>query len=186
MISSQRLTYCDLGPEHADAMHEIVSFWEVTRELGSWPWPPEIEFTRSRCDPSDKEGFFWAIFLGDEMIGSVGVRDWGLGYNLHPDHWGKGYISEAAVAAINHHFTITKADTIPATAWADNLISQHVLKKLGFVECGRGSEVAKARGVETGFIDFTLTREAWSARNPLRNSADSITRKTNSVSDPET
>ena len=41
---SNRLSFRMLQPTDAPALHAIASHWEVVRQLGSWPWPPEPAF----------------------------------------------------------------------------------------------------------------------------------------------
>ena len=34
-----------------DALHRIVSHWDVVRQLASFPWPPDLAFTATRAQP---------------------------------------------------------------------------------------------------------------------------------------
>lgn len=51
------VTYRAVRPQDFDALHALVSLWDVTRNLGSWPWPPDPEFTAKRCQPFEGDGF---------------------------------------------------------------------------------------------------------------------------------
>jgi len=84
----------------------------------------------------------WAVTLRDtgEFIGRAGTLrperiDWPgleIGWTLHPDHWGRGYATEAGRAAIdwawlNHHDNTLYSFILP-----DNAPSQAVARRLGF------------------------------------------------------
>ena len=65
----------------------------------------------------------WAIMLKDEnkdaklrMIGVVGlVREPEIGYKLHPDFWGKGYMSEALDMFIKMWFGMESSYSPPSS-----------------------------------------------------------------------
>ncbi|BDY05193.1 GNAT family protein [Ferrimonas sp. YFM] len=106
-----------------------------------------IELFHRRIENGD--GIRWAIRLKQHgaLIGTCGFNSWCLrsksaviGYDLHPDFWGQGYMNEALGAAIAAAFSgklacgelnRIQADTVPG-----NLKSESVLKKLGFQEEG--------------------------------------------------
>ena len=54
-----------------------------------------------------------------------------IGYSLHPDAWGKGYATEAAVAAIDWAFARLGWDEIIHCIAPDNRASQQVALRLG-------------------------------------------------------
>ncbi|MCJ8311377.1 MAG: GNAT family N-acetyltransferase [Saccharospirillaceae bacterium] len=61
-----------------------------------------------------EKGFRWAITLieaPDQLIGSCGFhcvnknfKSFEIGYELHPDFWGKGYATQAVAAMIDYSF----------------------------------------------------------------------------------
>jgi ribosomal-protein-alanine N-acetyltransferase len=94
------------------------------------------------------EGIRWAIRLKSaHLIGTCGFNSWSprtrsavIGYELNPDHWGQGLMSEALAAIIRCAFTAQlpcgelnriQADTVPG-----NARSEAVLTRLGFKEEG--------------------------------------------------
>jgi ribosomal-protein-alanine N-acetyltransferase len=87
----------------------------------------------------------WGIERLDtcELIGTVGFNLWNqkhkraeIGYELHPQHWGQGYASEAAAAVMAYGFNNLQLIRIGAVVFLENQASQHVLEKLGFQKEG--------------------------------------------------
>ena len=120
-----------------------------------------LTFTKSRCRPYKGAGFVWAICLHDRLIGTLGVTGGNLGYNLHPDHHGKGIISRATHHAVTQAFETLAHDTLTAGTWHDNAGSARVLRKLGFVHWQTRYTHARARNAPTLLHEHRLTRAAW-------------------------
>ena len=95
-----------------------------------------------------------------------------LGYWLGVDHWGKGFATEAARAAIDHAFEEFDADRVQAGARVTNPASRHVLEKCGFQWTGVELHRFVALGSSTPVDCFRLDRGVWSSlkawRNPKR------------------
>ncbi len=94
----------------------------------------------------DSNGYEFGFFLTDgNLIGSGGVypvkgtQNFEIGYNLNYDYWGKGFVTEATKAIMvwaqvqlgAEHFVISHA--------VDNIASQKVIEKCGFVFDRMGS-----------------------------------------------
>lgn len=73
-------------------------------------------------------------------------QDMGLGYALHPDHWGNGYMSDAVDALTHYLFQRYPIEKITAYANLDNIGSQRVLEKCGFQNVGEEDQKSPARG----------------------------------------
>jgi RimJ/RimL family protein N-acetyltransferase len=85
--------------------------------------------------------------------------------------WGKGFATEAVLAAIEAGFTLTGAIEMLATAHIENPASRRVLEKCGFVHTGTGLEGAPARGGMVPCDRFRLERTSWTDRRPAAPSA---------------
>lgn len=79
-----------------------------------------------------------------KLIGNCGVRKESadaqvasIGYEFAPDHWGRGYATEAARAVVDYGFRVLELHRIWAECVADNTGSAHVLEKLGMRLEGR-------------------------------------------------
>lgn len=160
----RELVFRDLCADDADALHELVSRWEVVRNLGSWPWPPDRAFTLSRCRPFEGQGFSWGIFASGRMIGTVAVTDGVLGYMVHPDFQGQGVIKTAVPMALSEAFLDPSLLEIQADIWADNAISRRVLQGFGFTLRVQETAHALARDEPTASETWHLTRAYWQTR----------------------
>jgi RimJ/RimL family protein N-acetyltransferase len=54
------------------------------------------------------------------------------GWTLHPDHWGKGYATEAGRAAVDYAFAVLGCDEVFSVILPTNVASQAVATRLGF------------------------------------------------------
>jgi len=119
--------------------------------------PPVMEFlpgsmTREQCDAMinrvrahfDRHGFgFWAVeAIGvADCIGFVGLSVprfeshftpcVEVGWRLAREHWGKGYATEAARAALDFGFKQIRLEEIVSFTVPDNIRSRRVMEKLG-------------------------------------------------------
>ena len=109
----------DIGPEKA---FEQMSMW-----LGQW----QLRGTGQ-----------WALVekATGEFVGRAGShwplrRDWPgieIGWTLHPDHWHKGYATEAGAAARDYVFAHHDVAEIYSVILPENSASQAVARRLGF------------------------------------------------------
>jgi len=89
-----------------------------------------------------RHGFqYWPLFrLADGAhVGCAGLRPVDgregvleLGFHLRPEHWGRGYATEAARAVIAYAFTTAAAAALVAGHHPQNHASRRVLLRLGF------------------------------------------------------
>lgn len=145
VLQTQRLSFRPMLSHDGPALHDLVSQWQVTRQLGSFPWPADLDHSISRAQPHQGSGFVWGIFLADDLIGTVGVTLDALGYMIAPAHHRKGYAREAVRFALDH----AARPHVEAEVWADNIASRALLESLGFVVIGATEHLSKARGTVT-------------------------------------
>ncbi|MEI6098355.1 MAG: GNAT family N-acetyltransferase [Alphaproteobacteria bacterium] len=155
-----RLTCRSLQATDTDALHSIVSDWDVVRQLASYPWPPQRDFTLIRSQPYAGRGFVWGAFRNADLIGTVAVTEDVLGYMFRPDIWGQGYATEACRLAINAAFQAGR-DHLVAGVWAGNDASLRLLTKLGFYKTGDDISFNAARSVEMAGHWLRLDRVVW-------------------------
>ncbi len=91
------------------------------------------------------EAIRWAVTRRDDgrLLGTCGFHTISLqhhraeiGYELHPDHWGKGFMSEAVWAMLGHGFLDMNLHRIEANVDPDNAASASLLRRLGFTDEG--------------------------------------------------
>ncbi|HTB02332.1 MAG TPA: GNAT family N-acetyltransferase [Bradyrhizobium sp.] len=136
-----------------------------------------IEFVRGTA--SDDRGTAFLIEKDFAPIGIVGV-DWGeaatpeLGYWLGVEHWGQGFGTEAARAAIDFTFEEFDVEHLLAGARVTNPTSRNILEKCGFQWSGVELHRFEALGSSAPVDRFRLTRSVWSS---LKNWASSTRRE---------
>lgn len=146
VFASQRLTYRPMLAHDAPPLHRLVSQWQVTRQLGSFPWPADPDFSAMRAQPYQGIGFAWGIFLAGQFIGTVAITAGELGYMIDPVHHRCGYAHEAVTFAMDH----ANLPRIEAEVWDDNFASLSLLIKCGFAVEQPTTALSKARGKMTG------------------------------------
>lgn len=89
-----------------------------------------------------KQAVYWGIYKNDggQMIGSCGFEHWSLqhkrlelAYDLNPDYWKRGIMTEALSMILDVAFSKMDANRIDAFTTTDNKDSIKLLEKLGFV-----------------------------------------------------
>ncbi|WP_028545308.1 GNAT family N-acetyltransferase [Paenibacillus taiwanensis] len=109
-----------------------------------------------------QEGIRWGITLkgDDRVIGTCGYHNWSkehfkaeVGYELHPDYWRQGIMSEAVHAIIQYGFEQLELHRIEAFIDPMNEASRKLLTKVGMQEEG----LLRAYFFEKGkFVDASL------------------------------
>lgn len=120
------------------------------------PWMPfaqepmtaagaEEHIGRALINFQERTDFVLSIYdrEGKTFIGSTGfhhvnwdVPSFMIGYWVHKDHEGKGYITETVNALTRYAFTVFKANRLEITCDSKNQRSLAVMKRLGFVQEG--------------------------------------------------
>ncbi|MCG7407330.1 GNAT family N-acetyltransferase [Paenibacillus sp. ACRRX] len=109
-----------------------------------------------------QEGIRWGITLKSEnrVIGTCGFHNWfkehfkaEVGYELHPDYWRQGIMSEAVNAIVGYGFEQLELNRIEAFIDPANEASRRLLTKIGMQEEG----LLRACFFEKGkFVDASL------------------------------
>jgi len=84
-----------------------------------------------------------------------------LGYILHPDYWGRGYVPEVARALIDLAFRELGLHKIELTCFGYNIQSQRVAEKLGFTLEARIRDRKDAQGNCCDGLIYGLLRSEW-------------------------
>ena len=172
IIETERLTL--RRPTLADvpaiaALANDIRIAQMTRRL---PFPYLVDhatdFIATLSTPSATGDAAYLIEHLHTPVGVVGI-DWRnaatpeLGYWLGCDHWGRGFATEAARAAIDVAFEQTSALEIVAIARVANPASRNILEKCGFQWTGVELHRFEAIGCSTPVDCFRLSRSIWSS-----------------------
>ena len=128
-------------------------------------WMEKVEGMRM-----ENESVVWAVSLkGEErMIGNVLLWSFKvedargeLGYVLHPDFHGKGYMGEAVRAVLKFGFETLGLNSMEAQVQPGNAASERLLEKLNFVKEGLFQEYYYFDGQYKDLSFFSLLKKHW-------------------------
>lgn len=153
-LHTARLTLRPYEPADAAFVRDLYSRAEVQRYIGDGTQrvrtPDEartkIAAWNERYLHEPVQGL-WAVVLEHGTItgslllkpipdsGTAAERDIEIGWHFHPDHWGRGYATEAARAVLEHAFRSGLLRVVAVTNPA-NAASQAVCRRLGMTHLG--------------------------------------------------
>lgn len=178
VLSTKRLTLRAPTMKDVPEFQALLSIPEITR-FSNWPdAPPKARVERalrwmSKVHASGK-GCAWIIEIADSKALAGAIRfnnfekKWRcgeIGYELHPDYWGKGLMTEAVRAVVDCGHQTFRLNRIDAWTLPGNGASDRVLEKSGFRHEGTLRQKAWFKGA---FHDFRMFgRIAGDAANPI-------------------
>lgn len=144
-LSTDRLTLRALTPGDATAFRAVLCAPGVT-QFSNWPDAPTQE--QGETFATDMAALFpgghgcaWAILerASGRFIGAIRYNyfqpAWkcgGIGYEMHPDAWGQGYMTEVVRAVVGCGHGVFGLNRIEAWTLHGNGASDRVLEKAGF------------------------------------------------------
>ena len=177
-LTTERLV---LREFNQDDWPDVLAYQSDPRYLRYYPWtertPEDVgEFVHRFIaqqgeDPRTK--FQLAIDLKSDtnLIGNCGIRMKSagahaadIGFELAPQHWGRGYATEAARAIVEFGFTELGLHRIWSWCIADNVASARVLEKLGMRLEGRLRENEYFKGRWWDTLMFAILDYEWRAQ----------------------
>ncbi len=151
--------------------------WSASRVPGftdgmTWD-PPEtkeeiIEITHQTIDRwKNEDDFCFSICAKEtsQCIGRIGIRKrdregvWNIGYWMHPDFQGKGYMTEVVIAMVEWGFNTLEAETITSEHASWNEASGRVLIKSGFTYIGHLDCGFVKHGKEIPEEEYSIKKE---------------------------
>lgn len=146
VLTTERLILRPLTADDGPAIERYASAYEVALNTLSipHPYPPGAAAAWIATHASTPNINVFAITLrdGGELIGTVGVHldpehdAAEVGYWIGVPFWGKGYVTEAARAAIDWAFASLPVNRIHAMHFTRNPASGRVLQKIGMTREG--------------------------------------------------
>jgi ribosomal-protein-alanine N-acetyltransferase len=130
-----------------------------------------VEVLIERCQGyADRSFCKWALARAsdDAVIGTCGFNNWApehasaeLAYDLAPQYWGQGLMSDAVGVALNWAFKTAGFNRVHAVVMVSNLRSSRLLDRCGFRQEGILRSYRIARGVPHDFWMYTLLKADW-------------------------
>ncbi|WP_144509824.1 GNAT family N-acetyltransferase [Bacillus sp. FJAT-22090] len=174
VLESEHLKLVEIKEEHTDSIYRIFSNSEVIKFYGMAPFTQVDE--ANNLINSFSKGFKenrsirWGIVLKEteEVIGTVGLNNLvraqkrtEIGYDLLPEYWRRGIVSEAVETVIRYCFNELALFRIAAVTFTENESSYKLLLKLGFQKEGllRGYIYQNEQSNDT-FV-FSLIQPEW-------------------------
>lgn len=130
--------------EDAPALAAALADGRIAQATARIPMPYTLEDARDFLSRPQRPGqpcllIFERGAAAPLLVGGIGLNEQGgrmeIGYWIHPDHWGRGFATEAGQAMVAIADMLGHAD-LHATFFIDNPASGAVLQKLGFVATG--------------------------------------------------
>ncbi|UOE56064.1 GNAT family N-acetyltransferase [Bacillus sp. CMF12] len=148
-LETKRLMLREILKEDAESIYACFSNDNVTRYYGQETLE-RMEQAEAIVDffansYREKRGIRWGIELKGKkgIIGTVGFNALSLkhkraeiGYEIHPEHWRKGYTFEAVSKVIQYGFEELDLTRIGAVVFMENEASNKLLTRAGFQKEG--------------------------------------------------
>lgn len=163
-LTTKRLVIRPYEEADRQAVVDILGNLEVFRWLAPAPHPfTPGDLRIFNPDGSNRWPDIGAITLGQRVIGGIGVAAH-MGYYLTPEHWGKGYGTEAVRAAVDCGFDQLEFSEIRAGCFDGNAASFKILTGLGFEVESRGTSFCTALQKDVTSASLRLKRQTWEKR----------------------
>jgi RimJ/RimL family protein N-acetyltransferase len=172
-LETERLLLRRLSPDDGPEIAVKIDNYAISKNLARVPFPYHLSDAEEFLDWAfslDHRSAFRVIALKHQPAVLIGLisYDWmedkqqaELGYWLVPEHWGKGFMTEAAHAMVELAFTVSGLDELGSCFFDENPASGKVLAHAGFVVAGHCAHYSKARGADVPVTTVHLSREMW-------------------------
>jgi len=155
-IRTERLILRRTRLADAERIHACIQDPRIHRNVGTIPPDQTLERTRERLAENTQRfdagtAYGFAITEdGERLLGVIGGSytdhaSFDFGYWIAPDAWGKGYATEASTGLLDWLRSEHGVRAFTAGYVEDNPPSGHVLRKLGFIPCGRSRYFVQGR-----------------------------------------
>ncbi|MFJ7829559.1 GNAT family N-acetyltransferase [Peribacillus sp. NPDC097197] len=149
ILETERLTLREITESDSQEIYQCFSNDDLTRFYGQDSFE-SIEQAREIIEKfaenyKEKRAIRWGIERKGipGLIGTIGFHAYlpknrraEIGYELHPDHWNKGYMTEGLKEIAAFGFNELGLTRIGAVVFTENVQSSQLLKKAGFAEEG--------------------------------------------------
>ncbi len=168
-LTTERLTLRTMTPDDAEAIHAYQSREDVCRYLLFEP--RTLEQVREKVEKYSRaitlaaEGDFWQLAIEREgqvigdlyfTIASAEHQTAEIGWTLHPDFQGQGYMTEAAAAIVKLAFEVLRLHRVTADLDGRNTASAALCERLGMRQEAYFVKDMWSKGEWTDTIIFAL------------------------------
>lgn len=142
-LFSQNLVFHSIQKASTQEIVSVCNFEETSFFTNSFPFPYKLEHAvafKERAQNEYLEGLAerWGIYFQNQFIGIMGLHpkisdeNAFIGYLMHPDFHGKGWMKESVSTLIQYGFEHKNLHKIYAETLHTNIASQKVLLANGF------------------------------------------------------
>ncbi|MDG5472503.1 GNAT family protein [Jeotgalibacillus sp. ET6] len=173
-METERLNLRNVGKEDIDFIFQLFSSEKVCEFLYDEEMfvnrNDAVDFVEWNAEPEEKGWNRWVLVAKDSSrpIGTCGYDSWDktnniaeIGYDLWHEYWGRGYMKEALVSAIESGFSNMGLNRINAFIALENVNSIKLLKNLGFKQEGIYRDKHLFRGKYYDHYAFSLLKREW-------------------------
>jgi RimJ/RimL family protein N-acetyltransferase len=179
-LSTERLLLRDFVEDDWPA---LLGYQNDPRYLRFYAWtrrtPEEVQgfvarfIAQQAREPRLKFQLAITLPATGQLIGNAGIRiktagghEADIGYELDPQHWGRGFAGEAACALVQFGFGDLRLHRISAHCLAENIASARVLEKLGMRLEGRLRDSEHFKGRYWDTLHYAILDHEWQGQNP--------------------
>ncbi|MBN2336273.1 GNAT family N-acetyltransferase [Candidatus Bathyarchaeota archaeon] len=173
LLTTERLALRPMTEDDIGFIYELFGRHE-TNEYSSYGDVGSLEEAKRLYEafmaPGHEDRFRVAIVLREtgEPIGTLGLHGFSgrdgraeLGYDLLREHWGRGYMTEAARELVRYGFAEMGLNRIEATIDPENKRSVNLIERLGFMREGLLREKYFYGGRRRDELVYGLLRSDW-------------------------
>lgn len=171
VLHTERLDLIEIKGEHLDDLFRLFGNYRVTQFYNIVPLVQKeeaqklIDHFRNRFAAG--AAIRWGIALKghSDIIGTLGFNNYtpqhraNIGYDLQPQYWNQGFISEALKPVVAYGFRELGINRIEAEVMPGNHASEKVLQKLGFVKEGLLRDWMFWNGRHYDMVMYSLLRK---------------------------
>jgi RimJ/RimL family protein N-acetyltransferase len=171
VIETERLVLRVPLPDDAKAITSLINDRRIAENTARIPHPYSLsdaraflaQANRDRSEPSFLITLSDGTVIGGCGLGASGGPDPELGYCIGVPYWGRGYVTEAARALIDHAFGELRCERLTSRARVSNPASRRVLEKCGFQWTGVALIRIRALKSSAPVDCFRLDRGLWAS-----------------------
>ena len=160
-----------LRPAREDDLERLHAMLSDARAMAYWSCPPHTEIEQSRnwlqtmINIRLPDGEDFIVEHQGELIGKAGLwRFPEIGFIFHPDHWGRGFASEALGFVFARAFDVHGLPKVDADVDPRNESSLKLLGRLGFRETGRAERTWHVGHQWCDSVYLELNASSWRSR----------------------